>query len=206
MSFIEAQIESENDVEGLEDATQSAVSPDGEFIYVTANKFDDATVSVFRTSGGTTPPPGKFQINAGLNGSWFYPGTDGQGFFIDVFPDAGQMFVAWFTFDTEQPDESVSANLGHPGQRWLTAQGEYADNQAVLDVYISGGGLFDMRPPIPTVEKDGTLTIEFTDCMTGTVTYDIPSIGQQGIVPIERILSDNVPLCESLDGLTQALQ
>jgi hypothetical protein len=140
-----------------------------------------------------------FLINPGLNGSWYYPETDGQGFFIDVFPDVGEMFVAWFTFDTEQPDESVDANLGHPGQRWLTAQGEYADNQAVLDIYMSGGGLFDMRPPIPEVEKDGTLTIEFSDCRNGTVTYDIPSIGRQGIVPIVRIREDNVVLCESLD-------
>ncbi len=153
-----------------------------------------------------TSEPAVLQINAGLNGSWFYPGTNGQGFFIDVFPVLGEMFVAWFTFDTEHPDESVMANLGHPGQRWLTAQGAYADNQAVLDIYMSGGGLFDTRPPIPTVEKDGTLTFEFTDCETGTVTYDIPSIGRKGVIPIERISDDNVGLCQSLDELAQELQ
>ena len=111
------------------------------------------------------------------------------------------MFVAWFTFDTELPDESETTILGRPGQRWLTAQGDFADNQAVLDIFMSEGGLFDMRPPIPTVEQDGTLTIEFTDCNTGTVSYNIPSIGRQGVVPVERILLDNVPLCRSLDGL-----
>jgi len=206
LSFLEAKNEQNGVVDsGLFDPSDLSVSPDSKFVYVTSYSSD--AVFVFKTSGGGPPPAqGTFQINAGLNGSWYYPETDGQGFFIDVFPDVGEMFVAWFTFDTEQPDESVDANLGHPGQRWLTAQGEYADNQAVLDIYMSGGGLFDMRPPIPEVEKDGTLIIEFSDCRNGTVTYDIPSIGRQGIVPIVRIREDNVVLCESLDEITQALQ
>ena len=188
----------------LYNSSHLAISPDGVFLYVSSNYSDG--IEVFKTAEGGNPQPNVFQINAGLNGSWYYPGTDGQGFFIDVFPDIGQMFVAWFTFDTEHPDESVTANLGHPGQRWLTAQGEYFNNQAVLDVYMSGGGLFDTRPPIPEVEKDGTLTVEFEDCKTGTVTYDIPSIGRQGVVPIQRIREDNVLLCESLDEVIQATQ
>jgi hypothetical protein len=164
----------------------------------------DFVVSVSASKASCSDCP--FQINAGLNGSWYYPGTDGQGFLIDVFPDSKVMFVAWFTFDTEHPDDSVTANLGDPSQRWLTAQGIYADNQAVLDVYVSGGGLFDLYPPVPTREKDGTLTIEFSGCNAGTITYDIPSIGRQDVIPIERIVTENVPLCESLNEMMQAAQ
>lgn len=141
-------------------------------------------------------PP--FLINPGLNDAWFNPATDGQGFFISVFPDIGQMFLAWFTYEVERPDEYIPAQLGEAGHRWLTAQGAYAGNQAVLDIYIARGGVFDTSPPEPVLNMDGTITIEFSNCNAGTVTYDIPSIGRQGVIPIERIALDNVPLCESL--------
>jgi photosystem II stability/assembly factor-like uncharacterized protein len=180
------------------DAWSIAIDPgDRNTLYVGVGQAFGAVHKYTQT--GTVP--GVLQINAGLNGSWYDPGTDGQGFFIDVFPTSSVMFAAWFTYDTEHPDASVTANLGDPSQRWITAQGAFADNLAVLDVYVSGGGLFDTYPPVPTREKDGTLTIEFSDCNTGTVTYDIPSIGRQDVIPIERIVLDNVPLCNSLDGL-----
>jgi hypothetical protein len=35
--------------------------------------------------------------------------------------------------------------------------------------------------------QDGTMTLEFSDCASGTVSYDIPSIGRQGVVPIHRV-------------------
>ena len=57
------------------------------------------------------------RINAGLNDAWFNPDTDGQGFFIGVFPDLGVASLAWFTYDTELPDEGASANLGDAGHR-----------------------------------------------------------------------------------------
>jgi hypothetical protein len=71
-----------------------------------------------------------FRINSGLNGAWYNPDTAGQGVFISVFPDSGQIFLAWFTYDMERPPESVSANLADPGHRWLTAFGAYDGNQA----------------------------------------------------------------------------
>ncbi len=147
--------------------------------------------------------PPKFLINPGLNDAWFNPDTVGQGFFINVFPDIGQMFMAWFTYDVERPDESIPAQLGEAGHRWLTAQGAYADNQAVLDVWITKGGIFDSPEPAPTQDMDGEIIVEFSNCNAGTVTYDIPSIGRQGVVPIERLALGNVPLCESLEAQLQ---
>ena len=83
------------------------------------------------------------------------------------------MFLAWFTFDTERPDESVSAILGEPGHRWLVAEGKYAGNQAVLDAYFAVGGLFDTPTPEPERIVVGTMIVEFTTCNSGTVFYDI---------------------------------
>jgi hypothetical protein len=77
------------------------------------------------------PEPGAFVMNAGLNDAWYNPFTDGQGFFITVFPDIGLVNLAWFTYDTELPADDATANLGSPGHRWLTAIGSYDGDQAV---------------------------------------------------------------------------
>jgi len=140
-----------------------------------------------------------FEINAGLSDAWFNLETDGQGFFIIVFPEIEQIFMAWFTYDTERPPEDVMAFLGEPGHRWLTAQGEYVENVAALEISMASGGVFDSPEPEPITEPDGEIMLEFSTCNSGTVTYDIPSIDRQGVVPIERIVLDNVPLCYMLN-------
>ncbi|MFC1606170.1 hypothetical protein ACFL33_04840 [Pseudomonadota bacterium] len=145
-----------------------------------------------------------FHINAGLNDAWYNPDTKGQGFLITVFPDRGEMFLAWFTYDTERPPDGVAVQLGEPGHRWLTAQGPYADNQAVLDVWVSSGGVFDAAEPPVTREQDGEIIIEFSGCNAGTVSYDLHSVGRQGVIPIERVALDNVALCEALKAEFQS--
>jgi formylglycine-generating enzyme required for sulfatase activity len=142
------------------------------------------------------------QINAGLNDAWYNPATVGKGFLITVFPDIQRMFVAWFTYDTERPPEDVTAMLGEPGHRWLTAQGPYVGDTANLTIFITEGGVFDAAEPAATTDPagDGTMTIEFADCANGLVSYEIASLGISGEIPIERIALDNVSLCETLSG------
>jgi hypothetical protein len=139
-----------------------------------------------------------FLINAGLNDAWYNPETNGQGFLIVVFPDIQQMFMAWFTYETERPPTSVKAILGEPGHRWLTAQGPYEDNAAALHLYNTVGGVFDLPQPVPVFEEIGEIHVEFSSCNSGTVAYDMPDLGLQGVVPIERIAPDNIALCEIL--------
>ncbi len=142
------------------------------------------------------------QINAGLNDAWYSPLTDGQGFLIAVFPDIRQMFLAWFTYDTERPPEEVTAMLGEPGHRWLTAQGPYEGDTANLTIFVTEGGVFDAAEPEATTDPagDGTMTIEFADCANGLVNYEITSLGISGEIPIQRIAPDNIALCETLGG------
>jgi glucose/arabinose dehydrogenase len=150
---------------------------------------------VFLLSDG--PVVSEFAINAGLNDSWFNPATPGQGFFITVYPDTSRLFLAWFTYDTQRPPAEISAILGEPGHRWLTAFGTYSGGSAVLDIELTSGGIFDMAQPAPVQTGDGDILLEFDGCNSGTVTYDIDSIGQQGVIPIERIALDNVADCEA---------
>ena len=141
---------------------------------------------------------GDFQINAGLNDAWFNPATNGQGFFITVFPDIESIFLAWFTYDLERPPGNVTAQLGDPGHRWITAFGPYAGDTATLDIEITEGGVFDDSPPVPTQSADGTITVTFSSCTAGEVEYNIPSVARSGTVPIQRIANDNVARCEAL--------
>ena len=140
------------------------------------------------------------QINAGLNDAWYNPATIGQGFLIVVFPEIKQMYVAWFTYDTERPPEDVTAHLGEPGHRWLTAQGPYDGDSASLTIYVTEGGVFDAAEPPATTDLagNGTMTLEFADCSEGLVTYEINSPDLSGVIPIERIALDNISLCETL--------
>ena len=142
-----------------------------------------------------------FRINPGLNDAWYDPETDGQGFFITVFPDLGAVSLAWFTYDTELPPVDAIANLGDAGHRWLTAVGPIVDNQSVMDIEMTSGGLFDSSAVVTRTDppgSDGTITLTFDGCNSGTVEYDIPSINRQGIVPIRRVANDNIVICEAL--------
>ena len=140
-----------------------------------------------------------FTINAAISDAWFFTETAGQGFFIIVWEDSKLVFLAWFTYETERPPEDVMAILGEPGQRWLTALGPYEGDTALLDVFLSSGMVFDSaEPPVTTEQLEGaTIEIVWTDCKTGLVKYNIPSLGLMGEIPIQRIVEDNVAACEA---------
>ena len=143
-------------------------------------------------------------ITKGLNDAWYNDDTSGQGFFITVFPNNKLMSLAWFTFDTERPPSNVTAQVGEPGHRWLTALGTYERGVANLDVFLSEGGVFDAGdPPVITEEPDppfGTMKVRFMDCIHGEIEFDLPSIGQSGTIPIKRIVFDNVASCNDQVG------
>jgi hypothetical protein len=140
------------------------------------------------------------QINAGLNDAWFNPETSGQGLFLTVYPGIQQIFLTWFTFDLKRPDDSITAQLGEPGHRWITAQGKFAENQATLDVWIANGGVFNSPTPPVYLEPDGQITIGFNSCNSGMLRYEIPSIKRQGLFSIERVALGNVPICYVLEN------
>jgi hypothetical protein len=146
----------------------------------------------------TDEPP--FKINAGLSDAWFNSATNGQGFLVVVFPVIEEIFLAWFTYETERPPESVTASLGEPGHRWLTAQGPYSGDTARLKIFVTEGGVFDSAEPVASTDPagDGAMTLEFAGCTEGLVKYEITSLGISGEIPIERISADNVALCNTL--------
>jgi hypothetical protein len=144
-------------------------------------------------------PPAPFRINKALAGAWFDPETAGQGILLDVFDNANVMFLAWFTYDLERPDSNVTAMIGDPGHRWMTAQGAYEGGSADLPIYWNGGMVFDSpNPPTTGPDQDGSMTIEFHSCNRGTVSYDLGTANRTGEVPIQTAVDDHVELCKEI--------
>jgi cysteine-rich repeat protein len=129
-------------------------------------------------------------INDGMDGGWYEPDTAGQGFLIDTRTDAQDgnfVFVAWFTYG----DDTAS------GLRWLTAQGGFEGSLAEIEISETTGGSFN-DPLTPTTLPVGTMRIDFTDCSTATLTYDLPDDGATGEIPLVRLLPGSEALCEEL--------
>jgi hypothetical protein len=148
----------------------------------------------------------RFKINPGLNDAWFDPETAGQGFLITVLPETRTLFLAWFTFDTNRPEEGTTAYLGDAGHRWLTAQGSYYGEdfgeRVALDVYLTQGGVFDSVEPAPeTSEPIGQIIINWDDCENARLYYDLDRPKVRGEMFIRRIVQDNVALCEALSSI-----
>lgn len=159
-----------------------------------------AAIALPLAAAGQEPP---FSINPGLNDAW---GEDGakQGFTFTVLPDQQLFFLAWYTFDTERPDESAEAVIGEPGHRWLTALGTWDGNVVTANVENTFGLTFNQalsQEDFTANHQDpdyGTITIEFHDCSSATLSYELPAVNRSGTIDIIRIVDDNVPLCESL--------
>ena len=44
----------------------------------------------------------------------------------------------------------------------------------------------------------GTAELEFSDCLNGTLTYEIPAGPVSGVIPLTRIANDHLALCADL--------
>ena len=138
-------------------------------------------------------------VNAGLNDAWFDPETSGQGVLVTVLPQSGQLFLGWFTFSPLGEASQAEARLGGSEQRWLTALGPFQERVARLTVANSSGGIFD--EPDSRIEFDtdyGDLRAEFEDCNRMRLHYTLPTSGLTGVIALQRVVEDNVALCEAL--------
>jgi hypothetical protein len=80
-----------------------------------------------------------------------------------------------------------------------------AHNNPVLEMAIFRRCLRPFfSPAVGPPVKNGTMKVQFNGCNAGVITYNISSLGLAGEIPIERIVLDNVALCELLGQ--QAIQ
>ncbi|MEM1411326.1 MAG: trypsin-like peptidase domain-containing protein, partial [Pseudomonadota bacterium] len=145
---------------------------------------------------------GSVSVTPALNGAWFNPPTAGQGLLIEVYPGIGKVFMAWFTFDTTQPGNAASATIGAAGHRWLTGLGDIDGNRVQFDVALTQGALFNqVEPAAETTTGFGTVVIEFASCGSATLTYIFPGAGRSGSIDLQRITSDSVSNCQTIQGI-----
>ena len=144
----------------------------------------------FEVLAGILPGIETFRINAGHSGAWFNPDTSGQGQLIDIEPESQFIFLAWFTYT-----DSGSANPNQ--QHWLTAQGNYSGDWAVLPVYETLGGKFDAANTVGSTVI-GTLELSFDDCANGYASYTIDAWGVDGSFPLTRVIPGSENVCQGL--------
>jgi len=145
------------------------------------------------------PGSGMFAMNPALTDAWFNPLHNGQGFFINLYPDLETIFIGWFTFETADRESfEATAVIGEPYHRWLTATGDWIGTKATLDVTKTSGGVFDSGEPVVNsiTGNYGTVTIIFHKCDSATLSYDLYGIAS-GSTPLVRVAPDNVARCES---------
>jgi len=142
--------------------------------------------------------PSRGLPNHALSGAWFNPATSGQGILLEIYEHSEFVFLAWFTYDTSQPEPGIPYQVGHPGHRWLTAQGNYdvGSGAFTIPVFLITGGLFD-DPTAVTPAEEGTITVEFQDCINATMTYGLTAAEVSGSFPLKRILNDNFSYCSN---------
>jgi hypothetical protein len=125
---------------------------------------------------GSTPG---FKIGPNVTGDWYNSGQSGHGFDLKVLP-GNHMLMEWYVFSPEG------------GPLWLLADGSFSGNTATLNAYTTNGpgGRFPPLFDASQVYRQawGTVTFTFSDCMTGTVSWQPTAAGfSSGSMPIQHL-------------------
>ncbi|HEV2220477.1 MAG TPA: hypothetical protein VGV08_07955 [Casimicrobiaceae bacterium] len=133
----------------------------------------------------TTPYP--TNADFALSGNWYEAATSGQGFTIEVNPDSGAFFLAWYTY---LPNGTMA---GAAGQRWYTAEGSFTPGMRSIPVtiYETTGGMFDRpTPPGQSTVPVGAGTMTFQSCSAATFNYNFSggtNVGLSGTISLSRV-------------------
>lgn len=131
-----------------------------------------------------------------LLGTWYSPGTDGQGLLIDYSASSGDLLAGWFTY-TGEDVYSTS------GLRWFTLAGSLqADAQeAELAIYRNEGGRFAIGP-ITESTQVGSARLRLNRCSEAVLSYQFDAgehAGLQGEIGLQR-LTPSLFACRDQDG------
>ena len=147
-----------------------------------------------------------------LNGAWATPGVDAAGIMLEVMPDSGLLFFAWFTYpDPFYSDQwwpfSVATVPGYSDQRWITAYGrlpEVGITRVNLIYENSTGGGFDTDLETwpswvaRTDSEYGVGWLELLACDRFELHYDINGGLLVGTTEMVRLSPDGVAQCNEL--------
>jgi hypothetical protein len=113
-----------------------------------------------------------------VSGSWFNPTQDGHGFVVEVL-DGDSLLVYWYTY---RPDGTSTFLFGVLEQSGTAFTGTLSQADGMEF------GSFD--PADNDITPWGNLSITFSDCRTGSVTWTTTEPGfSDGSIPIQRLTS-----------------
>ncbi len=164
------------------------VSPSGTLVALGSSNTDARVLWLDQIAAPAEPGIELDQV--GLDGAWYSPRTDGQGFNLRLLPgsEAPTLFMPWFTHGHNQPDQ-VDTN----GQlRWFTLQQVVPAGARALTLPIQrmDNGRF-LDPDSGNLDVVGTAYLRFPDCRTGLLDYHFDEVddpARDGIIVLHRLL------------------
>jgi hypothetical protein len=122
------------------------------------------------------------EIDKYASGSWYNPAESGHGLSVEVLDD-GRTIAYWYTYSP----------AGH--SLFLVGSGENQGSRVTLDTYVYDGMKFgEFDPNTNTQYYWGTMTLDFHDCdsatlsYSSTLTYDDEEFGA-GTIPLTKLAS-----------------
>lgn len=117
-------------------------------------------------------------LRPAMSASWYNPDESGHGIMIHIL-DGQSAWMCWFAFDSS-------------GDRaWICALGTIdGDTIEFADAFTVSGGAFppNFDPGQIAENPWGSITVTFTGCNTGTMTWTTSAAGfSSGTMPIERL-------------------
>jgi len=110
----------------------------------------------------------EFDIEQGISGTWYDPGHNGEGWFVEIMGD-NTALVYWFTY-------TPPAVGGDRAQAWIGGLGEIRGSSIVVPEagsWISSGPPFgpDFDPDQVALRPWGKFVLSFSDCDGGLMYY-----------------------------------
>jgi len=113
------------------------------------------------------------RLDSRFNGSWYDPGTNGQGFSLQILEERNNKPVGyWYTY------------TGNGDKRWFTISGRLNDGVGQVNIREASGGVFLQDDPV-TMSDWGTAIIRARDC--NNIEIDIESAEVSTIIPLTRL-------------------
>jgi|GEM_PF-4596908 len=117
-----------------------------------------------------------FTITPSMTGSWFDGNNSGQGINVEVL-SGNRFLLYWYAYDQGEP-------------LWLTGVGTYSGDTATIETLETfRGSNFGVNHDQSLVERStfGSLTVTFSYCNNGTMTYNSVSGLGSGTINLNRL-------------------
>lgn len=133
------------------------------------------------TSGTEAPAATGREINSTYSGLWFDPSRNGEGFALVISDTTAgpTAVVSYYTYDNQK--QTIFLIGSQPLSAGATS--------VTIPVIITSGARFgaDFKSSDVIRTPAGTLSFSFTSCNTGTVDYDLNTLGS-GRLSVVRLL------------------